>query len=430
MSGHGVLENMSSILMALVVALILWLLAVEEQQPMRTVEPYPPLGEVALPIVARAVPEGRAVYDLSSRTARLRLRGKDTALRSIQPADFEVLAEVSDVPPDARSAVVPVTVHCDSCARRGLRVLDWTPGEVSLKLGDAVTSTRRVIVAEIDVSPDGFTRGYEVTPPEVELRGARAALSRVFEVVAALAEASGGASSSPVPLVPVVALDADRKPVLDVVMTPSEVAVALQVRRRDVEVAVDAVIVGADNVAAGYYFNGLAVNPTFVQLQGPSDLLQPLREAGSVSTVPMDVSGQSGEVQERIALDLPRGVTAVNAPTGVTVTAKIDPLPGTVQHEVSIEIQGLGAGMQVASITPERVKVLISGPRPLVEGLQPADIRAVLDLTGRSAGPHRIRPSLRLPADLQQRSVTPDEVEVVLRVVGTATPSATPRGTR
>ncbi len=433
MTGRGVLDKMSSILMALVVALIVWLLAVEEQHPMRTVEPYPALGEAGLPIVPRGQPEGRAVYDLSSRSARLRLRGKEVSVRAVEPDDFEVVADVSGVSADARAAVVPVVVHCGACARQGLRVLDWTPREVSLKLGDVVTSTRRVIVVAAEASPDGFTRGFEITPAEVVLQGARAAVSRVFEVVAPLDDVPAG-PSTPAAMalssVPVVALDADRQPVVDVAAAPAEVAVSVVLRRRDVEVAVDAVIVGADGVASGYYFNGLAVDPTFVQLQGPSDLLQPLRDAGSVPTVPLDVSGQSGVVQELVALELPRGVTAVNAPTGVTVTAKIDPLPGTVQHEVPIELEGMRPGMELASVTPERVKVLISGPRPLVEGLQPTDIRAVLDLTGLGVGPHRLRPSLRLPAELQQRSVTPEEVEVVLRAAGTATPQPTARGPR
>jgi YbbR domain-containing protein len=431
MSGRGVLDNFSSIVMALVVALIVWLLASEEGRPMRTVEPFPATGEAGLTIEARNLPAGRAAYDLEPRQARVSLRGMDDALKTLQPADMLATVDLAGAAPDASEARAPVTVRCPSCARRGIRITRWEPTEITLKLADEVTAVRRVTAVAADESPSGYARTYEVSPTEVTLRGAAPALARVREVVARLGRLAGVSGDQHVPNVPVSVLDARQEPVPDVAANPPAVAVTVVLRRRDVEVAVSPTVRGADAVGDGYYLTGISVDPQFVSLEGPAELVQSIRERGSIPTRQVDVTGARGDVQKRVSLDLPRGVTAANAADGVTVTVKLEPLPGTVTRELPVTVTGVGPGLEVASVSPDKVTVLVSGPRPLLDRLSARDVQAVVDMTGKSAGPHRMAPEIRLPAEVQLRSITPGEVEVVLRgLAAAATPTARAGGRR
>jgi YbbR domain-containing protein len=228
------------------------------------------------------------------------------------------------------------------------------------------------------------------------------------------------------PSVEVAGLDAAGVPLQDLRVEPAQVDVAVRVMRRGVEVAVVPDVIGVDAVADGYYFTGISVSPPFVQLDGPSDQVQAIREDGAIRTAPVDVSGLSGEVERRVRLQLPGEVTALNAEAGVTVTVSLEPLPGTVTREVTLTSTGLGSGLAVDSITPEILSVLVSGPQPLLEELEDGQIVAELDLSGLAAGAHRITPRIRLPANIQERSVTPNEVEVILSNAGTAAPTASP----
>lgn len=427
MSGRGVLDNLSSIITALVVAIFIWLLATQESHPMRTLGTFPSASEAGLPVTVRNVPAGQAAYDLAPRTVRLKLRGIDDALRELSPDDFTASVDLNDTSAEVESATLPVTVRCSGCARRGIRVIGWEPTEVTLSLAEAVSETRQVLAVPSDESPAGYTRGYDIKPSQLVLSGARPALARVRQVVAPL-QMGADSSANRFPAVTVQALDADGEVVPDVVADPSAVDVAVVLKRREFEVAVKPEVRGVDAVANGFYLTSISVSPQFVQLEGPSELVQSIREGGAIPTLPLDLSGRSGDVQRRVGLVLPRGVTATNAADGVTVTVKLESLPGTISLDAPVIVTRLGPGLETVSITPDTVSVLVSGPRPLLEQLQPGQLQAIVDLDGLGPGQYRVVPKIEMPADIQERSVTPDEVEIVIRASGSAT--ATPRTPR
>jgi YbbR domain-containing protein len=76
-------------------------------------------------------------------------------------------------------------------------------------------------------------------------------------------------------------------------------------------------------------------------------------------------------------------------------------------------VSGLGPGLRVVSITPQ-VQVLLTGPLPTLSSLDPSSIAARVDLTGLSAGSHRVGVRVEAPQGLRVVSVTPQMVEVTL----------------
>jgi YbbR domain-containing protein len=58
------------------------------------------------------------------------------------------------------------------------------------------------------------------------------------------------------------------------------------------------------------------------------------------------------------------------------------------------------------------VEVILSGPAPEVEALEPRAVRVVLDLFDLGEGEHQVEPQAVLPGDLTAQSILPSTVRV------------------
>jgi hypothetical protein len=62
------------------------------------------------------------------------------------------------------------------------------------------------------------------------------------------------------------------------------------------------------------------------------------------------------------------------------------------------------------------VDVILSGPLPALQELQPDDVQVILDLFGLGTGTHKVTPQVILPEGLglEVKSIVPDIVEVTI----------------
>ena len=68
------------------------------------------------------------------------------------------------------------------------------------------------------------------------------------------------------------------------------------------------------------------------------------------------------------------------------------------------------------------VEVILSGPLPLLDTLEPDDVRVVLDLFGLTAGTHQIEPQIVVPEGVTAQSINPATVQVEIFVAQTPAP--------
>jgi YbbR domain-containing protein len=259
-------------------------------------------------------------------------------------------------------------------------------------------------------------------PGHVTLAGAAAQLARVKRVVAVVGSLAGVREDVAFEAVPVVPVDADGEEVLDVTVSPEIVDVAMGVQRRGIEVSVSP---GAEGVQAqGYYISGISVEPQVVQLAGDQGQLDPLDVQGTLPAT-VDITGATDDVIELVQLPLPDGVDALNAPEGVTVTIQITPLPGTRTLTVPVKARGVDPDLEVVSISPEAIEVLIGGPQATIGTLGPDDVLVTANLTGLGPGSHTVSLSQpRVPNGYFVRSVNPSVVDVELAERGGAASSS------
>jgi hypothetical protein len=69
------------------------------------------------------------------------------------------------------------------------------------------------------------------------------------------------------------------------------------------------------------------------------------------------------------------------------------------------------------------VDVILSGPLPVLTGLQPLDVRVVLDLAGLLPGEYNLAPRIEIiPLGIQIESILPGMIEVTIVQSPTPTP--------
>lgn len=438
--------HLSSVALAIVLALLVWLVASDEERPMVD-HSFPDVASDAPRIEFRNVPPGRSVYDPSARVARIRLRGIQGAMDELVAEDFEVWADLSGVSPTASAVAIPLTAHCvSSCSRRGFRIESVVPRTVDVKLSPTLTRTLQIELMPQDDLPPGLRIGaHVITPTNATLVGASVPAASVRTVGAQLSGLSEVRQEHRFNNVHLVALDWSDRVVEDVSLSPETVDVALRAQRAQAVAVVFPRLTNEEGVAAGYFLSAVTVEPEVVELDGPPDEVEELGRKGQINTEEVDLSGAAEPFVRTVQLDLPENVIALNATDGVSVTVELEALPGTRQLDVLVEARGLAEGL-VAEITPAQVQLLLSGDEPDLRQLQQqlqqmedatgtapgvapgandaasADSRGEQDrpvqayvvLTNLGPGEHRVAVRVEAPAGLAVASVTPSEVEVTI----------------
>jgi hypothetical protein len=69
-------------------------------------------------------------------------------------------------------------------------------------------------------------------------------------------------------------------------------------------------------------------------------------------------------------------------------------------------------------VSPEVADVILSGPLPELQNLDPEDVRVVLDLLGLRLGTHKLQPTVLLPegSKLEIKTIQPETIEVTIQI--------------
>jgi YbbR domain-containing protein len=202
-----------------------------------------------------------------------------------------------------------------------------------------------------------------------------------------------------------------------VTATPNLVHIVVPVEqwpgRKEVAVRVNLV----DQPAAGYRLSSVRVNPSTVVLLGSAEVLTEV--PGFVETEPVSLANATAEIQRRVQVIVPQGVTVLEG-TAVDVTVSIAAIEGGTTVKQHPVVQGLGPGLE-ATVALDTVDVILSGPLPSLEALGPDDVFVLVDLTGLLPGNHIVTPRVVVPTGIQAAGIIPETIEVVITAVNTPT---------
>ncbi len=398
-------------LLALVLAATVWVVAIGEENPSREAFYPNPLS-----IEITNLPENLVVFGDPPDTALIKVRAPQVSWDQFHPGSFRVVADLKGLNAGQHQVKLQV-VSSDSRAT----TTEIDPATVDIRL-ERITSREMDVHSDIlDAAPPGYTFLTPVISPTlVTVTGAEAVVDQVNEIVADLYLRG---SKSPIAReVTALPRDAQGNLVQGVTVTPATVNVNVQVEQRVgyKDVSIRTTLKGAP--ASGYWVSNITVNPSSATIVGSPDAMAKI--AGFVETVPIDITGATADVSRRAVLSLPEGVSVLNN-EGITVQVSVTPILGgqTVRRKVSL--QGLARGLS-ASVSPDSIDVILSGPLPALQGLAPESAQVVIDATGMTPGTFAVKPRVtQVPEPLKVQSMVPDTVQVT--VVGiTPTPSIAP----
>lgn len=407
-------SNIRTFLLALVLAVAVWISAVTSADPdeVRTLSSIPLeiIGQDSSLIMTSEIPSSvevtlRAPHSIweqltaqeNSVQATLDLSGLSTGEHTL---DIEIRLLVRPVQIVLKNPTT-VTVILEPLATQTLPVdlsLSGQPA-ISYKAGDPVLDLENIIIT----GPESIVKQAVRARVLVSLDGVRESIdqSLVVQIV-----------------------DAQNNRLNGIGITPETVHVNIPVIQQGGfrDVAVKVVVQG--QVASGYRLENISVFPPVITVfASDPELVNAL--PGVVETLPLDIQDAKENISTRLALVLDPNITIVGAQS-VQVQVGISPIQTSITLlNQPINILGLSEGL-AAQASPQTVDVIISGPLPTLDALTPQDIIVSVDVTGLALGTYQLIPKVEvLVSNVLVESILPSTIEVVISIP--ATPTATPR---
>jgi len=354
------------------------------------------------------------LLDSSAPDVQVDIRATKSVWDSLVPDDFGAVVDVTGL--GAGVHTLPVDLRL---GKEPARILAIEPNTITVNLEYRLERSVPVRI-EIDGEPSlGYLRRTPtVVPTIVTVSGPTSEVGWVAEAVVNVSVQ--GATTDVEGSFPVGILDEQGQAVPGVAVSPDRVSVRVPIELSDFYrfLAVRVVIEG--QVAENHLITDITVDPPTVSVFGAPDVIAAL--PGFIETQPISVAGAANDIVERPALTLPPAVSLVSGQKPVEVRVAVAPVQGSRTVNIPPTIQGLGPSLTV-TIPLDSIAVVLSGPLPVLETLEPGDVRVILDLFALLAGKHEIEPRVVLPEGLSAQSIFPPVIQVEVFVDITPTPT-------
>lgn len=410
------ITNLRTLLLALILAIAVWVSAVTAADPDETrIFPAP------VPVEVVGQDPGLVLTGNQPADVLVTLRAPRSVWQALtdDPASVRVLLDLSGL--DAGKHTIKPRVQVDA---RPVRILSISPASIQIELETLVSRTLPVDLTITGQPATGFRAGEAlIEPADMLISGPESLVGRV-ERLRAVINLSGTRESID-QSVPVQALDKKNIPVngLNLAAATAHITIPVSQQGGYRDVAIKVVTHG--QVAQGYRLTSISVFPPVVTVFSTDPALVNAMP-GAIETGTLELNGANEDISMRLALQLPDGVTAVGDST-VLVQAGVDAIQSSLTlSNIHIEVVGLPEGL-AAQVSNQTVDVILSGPLPMLDTLKVENVRVIVDVTGLAAGIHQVEPKVEiLLNDIQVESILPATVEIVLVPAGSVTPTATP----
>lgn len=408
-------KNLSSLLLALVLAIAVWVSAVTASDPNEERFLTRP---VEIKLTGKA-PELK-LMKTSNTSVRLKLKAPQSLWERLDSDASLISAWVDLSNLGAGEHTVPVQIQIDLSP---VRLVSQEPLQITLSLEPVLSEMRPISLLITGKPPLGYqTADPQLSATEVLLSGPESLVSQVVQIQARLD--IEGATDNLTQQVTLVALDAADQQVSGLTLSPAAITVAQPISLLGGYRNVIVRVITQGNVASGYRLTNYFASPSSIIVFSSNPALVDALP-GYVETTPLDLTDADDDFEALLELDLPSGISVVGD-SRVLVQVSIAAIESSLTISLPIEITGLAPEWQ-AQLAPSTVDVILAGPVPQLNDLRPEDIRVKVNLEGFEAGIYQVIPVIDfLPAQISKISILPATIEVTILPAPTPTPVVTP----
>ncbi|TEU12448.1 MAG: hypothetical protein E3J21_21120 [Anaerolineales bacterium] len=405
------LNNVGSIALALALAVVVWVVAANEENPI--VEDVFP---EAIPIEIVNQPEGTVIFGDIVDKVQLTLRASQVNWDELSVNKFRAQVDLAGLDASVHDVQVQVTCSDDS-----IRIVEKKPEKITVRLEELKEKEVEVKINILDNPPLGYSaRTANATPSEVKITGPGPLVDQVVTAVADLY--LRGAKDTVERRIDLSLRDAQDSIVGWITPEPNQVVVEVSIDQKLGYREVAVRVIWEGRVAPGYRITNVSVDSSIVTVTGRPVAVKEI--PGYLETAPVDVSNASADVVVQVHLVLPEGVSLPLAgDQGVMVTVNVMPIESTLALQSELIIQGLSPGLEAVP-SPQVVDVTLSGPLPKLELLKPENVQVTLNLFDLEQGTHKVVPTAIAPEGIKVESILPDTIEVEISIA--PTPASTP----
>ena len=411
MKKRKITDNIPLKIMSVGVAVVLWLIVVNIDNPIGT--NYYTINDVELinkeyvessdTIGKMCMPEQNQDSIKIAITASKKIRDK------IKVTDISAVADLQQaVSLDTNPVMVPITVTCSvpGVSSNDIKV---TPQNLSVNLDEKETQEFVVNVSRGDTKPG---KDYEVgsltaNPEKVRITGPKTLVNKIDKVNATI-ELDGNTQDFTQD-VNLTIIDKNQEALSDSEMNSlriennAKVVVTARLWKIRQGVGISASYVGTP--ADGYEVGSVKTVPDTISVAGSTEGLESLAENNNVITIPadsIDISGESKDVEKKISLNnlLPDNVKLTSdSSEDVWVTVNILPV-GSKEFDIptkNIEVKNKPDDLQVTFETAQ-IELRIKSDTKNMDDLDAKkDIKLSIDLDGKKEGNYEVPVKVVLP---------------------------------
>ncbi len=395
-------DNIISLILSFALAVSIWIFANVEKNP-EIIDTM----DTPIPIEVLNKSQGLLITGDITENVTVTARAPRDRWEVLTPDKFRAYIDLEGLEPGLHD--LPIQVECSD---RTVQIEDKNPEELTLRLEKIKKKDVAVNVKVSDNPPTGFVvQEITTTPPTVTIEGPQSTVDKLEKLNAEI-----WLRGSKEPIERTIFLnprDEQGNLLEGLTLEPPQTTVRVNVVQKEgyKDVSVRAVVTGT--VAPGYWISNISVEPSTVVIVGDPDVINQI--PGFVETEPVDVAGAEDTVIKQVELNLPPNTSLLSQP-GIFVSVNVTAIQGGQTVQRPILTQGLSPGLEVVSISPNTVDIILSGSLPEFNSLSYDAIRAVVDLQDLGPGTYKIEPIPTTPPESQVQvvNITPNAVEVVI----------------
>jgi len=312
---HSNGENMTGKILALLLAVILWVYVMNEQNP-------PVEQTLNVKLEVRNVAQG-LILAQSTDHVKIRYRGPRSIIAGLRQQDLEVYVDARGL--EEGHHMLPVK----SVIPGALEVIEVVPNTVEIRLESQVSRTLPVTPKFSGATLAGIViNKIEVTPPQATITGPRSNVDMVAAVTVPV-DMSGVGKNTVIEGLP-HPYSSTGMPVEGIYISPEKVQVYVEVLQGIVTKTVDIKPAVTGEPAPGAAITKVSTEPEKVEIRGP---VETLKKIDAVYTTPVDVTGQTADMAREVTIQAQEGVTITKGDTvrvSIHITAGPQQAPG--QH--------------------------------------------------------------------------------------------------